>query len=151
MSKKTLYIGGGALAGVIVIALIVVLILNGRSDDLSARQITVFDVAGEAILNRGNKELDVYKDMKLKSGDEIKVGNVSDAFVRLCLDDDKFVYAQSGTDFSVEATGSAKNSKSVIHLVSGGDILCEVQNKLEGDSSFSVQTPNTTMAIRCIK
>ncbi len=148
MSKKTAYIGGGILAGAIVIALVIVLILRGRSDDLSARQITVFDVVGEAVLNRGNKELSVNKDMKLKSGDEIKVGNAADAFIRLCLDDDKFVYAQSGTDFSVEATGTAQNSKSVIHLVSGGDILCEVQNKLEGDSSFSVQTPNTTMAIR---
>ncbi len=148
MNKKTLYIGGGALAGVIVIALIVVLILNGRSNDLEARQITVFDIFGEAVLNRGNKELSVYKDMKLKSGDGVVVGNSSDSFIRLCLDDDKFVYAQPGTNFSIEATGTAQKSKSVIHLNSGGDILCEVQNKLNGDSSFSIQTPNTTMAIR---
>ena len=148
MNKKTLYIGGGALAGVIVIALIVVLILNGRSNDLEARQITVFDIFGTAVLNRGNKELSVYKDMKLKSGDDVVVGDSSDSFIRLCLDDDKFVYAESGTNFSIEATGTAQKSKSVIHLNSGGDILCEVQNKLNDDSSFSIQAPNTTMAIR---
>ena len=114
MNKKTLYIGGGALAGVIVIALIVVLILNGRSNDLEARQITVFDIFGTAVLNRGNKELSVYKDMKLKSGDDVVVGDSSDSFIRLCLDDDKFVYAESGTNFSIEATGTAQKSKSVI-------------------------------------
>ena len=148
MSKKTAYIGGGILAGAIIIALVVVIVLRGRSNELEARQITVFDVFGEAQLNRGNKEMNVTKDMKLKSGDDIAVGNASDAFVRLCLDDDKFVYAQAGTNFTIEASGTAQKSKSVIHLISGGDILCEVQNKLNDDSSFTIQAPNTTMAIR---
>ena len=148
MSKKTAYIGGGIIAGAIIIALVVVIVLRGRSNELEARQITVFDVFGEAQLNRGNKEMNVTKDMKLKSGDDIAVGNASDAFVRLCLDDDKFVYAQAGTNFTIEASGTAQKSKSVIHLISGGDILCEVQNKLNDDSSFTIQAPNTTMAIR---
>ncbi|MBR5732865.1 MAG: hypothetical protein IKX80_05425, partial [Lachnospiraceae bacterium] len=68
MSKKTAYIGGGILAGAIIIALVVVIVLRGRSNELEARQITVFDVFGEAQLNRGNKEMNVTKDMKLKSG-----------------------------------------------------------------------------------
>ena len=107
MSRKIAYIGGGVLAGLIVIALIITLILRDRSNELEARQITVFDVFGEALLNRGNKELSLSKDMKLRSGDDISVGSNDDAFVRLCLDDDKFVYAQAGTNFTVEASGTA--------------------------------------------
>ena len=136
MSKKMAYIGGGILAGVAVITLAIVLIVRGRSSGLEARQITVFDLFGEAVLNRGSKELSVSKDMKLKSGDGIKVGEGSDSFIRLCLDDDKFVYAESGTNFSIDATGTSQNSKSVIHLLSGGDLVCEVHSDPEYDHGY---------------
>ena len=145
MNKKLVF-GGCAAVGVAVIALVTVLVLRGRGNDLEARQITVFDSLGAINLNRGNDTLGVSKDMRLKNGDDILVGE--DSFIRMCLDDDKFVFADSNTNFSIEASGSAQNSKSVVNLISGGDLICEVRNKLEGDSSFIIQTPNTTMAIR---
>ena len=47
----------------------------------------------------------------------------------------------------VIAEGTAANSRTRI-AVAEGTVITEVQNKLSGDSSFDVVTPNSTMAIR---
>ena len=144
MNKKAII---GICCGVAAIAAIVlVIVLMNKGDDLSnIRNISVFEMNGSVKIARDGKNMDAVKNMKLRSGDDVEVGDGS--YLRLCLDDDKYVYADAGTKMRVIAEGTAANSKTRI-AVAEGTVITEVQNKLSGDSSFDVVTPNSTMAIR---
>nr|MCR5767289.1 hypothetical protein [Lachnospiraceae bacterium] len=86
MNKKAII---GICCGVAAIAAIVlVIVLMNKGDDLSnLRNISVFEMNGSVKIARDGKNMDAVKNMKLRSGDDVEVGN--DSYLRLCLDDDK--------------------------------------------------------------
>ena len=65
----------------------------------------------------------------------------------LKLDEDKYVYVEENTEFKLIAQGTDENSKTAIELTKGA-ITNEIQNKLSTESSYEVNTPNATMAVR---
>ena len=143
MNKKKILIGAGCGAvAVIAIVLVIIFVINKKD---GYRDITVFDTKGTVNVERTQKIIEAVKDMKLKSGDKVTVGDES--FTRLCADDDKYLYVKEGTKLKLDATGTSANSKTAIYL-SEGEIIVEVQKKLNEESSFDVVTPNTTMSIR---
>ena len=134
---------GGAGAGVVVAAVVLVLLLTGKGK--AYRSIIVVEVEGKVSVSRDGNNYDAYPQMKLRSGDGLSVP--AGGFARLKLDGDKYVYLEENTVISLQAAGTAANSKTIIYIEQGS-MLTEIQKKLSSKSSYDVVTPNTTMAIR---
>ncbi len=139
--KKTLI----ATAVVCVVLIAVFIIAITARSSASYRDITVFNAEGSVKIDRNGKIIDAAKNMKLKSGDEVAVGK--DSFMRLCVDDDKFLYVDSNSELVITATGKKNNSRTIVEIAKG-QVITEVRSKLNVDSSYENVTPNTTMAIR---
>ncbi|MGN0347869.1 MAG: FecR domain-containing protein [Lachnospiraceae bacterium] len=141
--KKKLIIIIAAAVALIGIIVAVILILVNRKD--AYRIIKVYEIQGEAIIERAEiGEIAAYENMVLSSGDKIMMNQGT---MTLQLDNDKYVYVEEGSEFELQATGDANNSKTVIYLTRGA-ITNEIQNKLSADASYEVNTPNSTMAVR---
>ena len=134
-------------AGVVVVGGIVVAVLLNLDGKTAFRNITVIDTLGTVSVYREsvNDTLDAYVDMNLESGDEVTVGPSSE--LDLKLDDDKFVYVEENTKMSLKAEGDSDNSKTQIFL-SEGATLHKLDSKLSDSSTYEIETPNATMAIR---
>lgn len=129
-------------AVLVIIALIVGIVINKNKD---YRIIKVFEVDGTATVTREKVgDIEPYNNMLLESGDTVflDTGTMS-----LKLDEDKYVYVEEQTKFRLEATGNSENSRTSIQLEQGA-ITNEIQNKLSDDSSYEVNTPNSTMSVR---
>lgn len=147
MNKKTGIIIGGVAGGILVIAGIIagIFLLKGKQSD-SYRVIKVLKAEGHSYVTRGDiTDLEAYEGMALQSGDFIHVdGNSS---LVLMMDEDKLAYVEQNTDFQIIAEGTEKDSRSRIELTKGA-LTCEVQNTLSAGSTYEVNTPNSTMAVR---
>ena len=106
------------------------------------KDITIYENNGKNTVSRGKKSLTASKDMKLKNDDYLTVA--SKGLMRLCMDDDEFVYLGSGTEAVVS---KGWFSKSKVVLVKG-EMIAEVQKHLGDGESLNIVTPNTSMAIR---
>lgn len=146
-SKKTVKKGPliGAIAGVAVVILAVVVILLLNRKEAVYRIIKVFELDGKSTVTRQDiGDLDAYDNMVLESGDQVYVDSGS---LTLKMDEDKYVYAEEKTRFQLEAAGTSENSKTRIRLEEG-ILTNEIQNKLSDESSYEVNTPNSTMSVR---
>lgn len=146
-SKKTVKKGPliGAIAGVAVVILAVVVILLLNRKEAVYRIIKVFELDGKSTVTRQDiGDLDAYDNMVLESGDQVCVDTGS---LTLKMDEDKYVYAEEKTRFQLEAAGTSENSKTRIRLEEG-ILTNEIQNKLSDESSYEVNTPNSTMSVR---
>ncbi len=141
-NKKFIFIIIGILL-VVCVAIVAVVLLSKKDD--SYRIIKVYEYEGDGIVNRQSiGDIEPYNNMVLESGDNIKLNT---GLMTLKLDDDKYVYVEEKTEFSLEATGTTEDSKTSINLKSGA-ITNEIQNKLNDESSYEINTPNSTMAVR---
>lgn len=146
-SKKTVkkgpLIGAIAGVGVVILAVVVILLLNRK--EAVYRIIKVFELDGKSTVTRQDiGDLDAYDNMVLESGDQVYVDTGS---LTLKMDEDKYVYAEEKTRFQLEAAGTSENSKTRIRLEEG-ILTNEIQNKLSDESSYEVNTPNSTMSVR---
>lgn len=134
--------GGTAVVGAVAVA--VILNLGGEK---AFRNISVIDKVGSVNVYRESigDTLEAYVDMNLESGDDVSVGEASE--LDLKLDDDKYVYVEENTQMSLKAEGDSADSKTQIYL-SEGATLHKLDNKLSDASSYKIETPNATMAIR---
>lgn len=140
--KRTILIAVIATLTVAAVAGALVLLL-GR--EKSYRVIKIFSLDGSATVTRSNMgKIEAYKNMLLESGDVVALETGS---MTLKLDEDKYVYVEEQTEFELEASGSSKNSKTKIKL-NRGAITNEIQNKLNGESSYEINTQNSTMSVR---
>lgn len=142
-NKNKILIIAIAAAVVIVAVIVMVIVLLSKKD--TYRVIKVYDVQGNVYVQRdGVSDLEPYTNMILESGDTVRVENGS---MTLRLDEDKYVYVEENTEFSIVAKGTSADSRTAIELKSGA-ITNEIQNKLSSESSYEVNTPNSTMAVR---
>jgi len=63
------------------------------------------------------------------------------------MDEDKYALVEPDSVLSLEASGSSADSKTVLHLESGA-VSNRLESKLSDGSSYEVNTPNSTMAVR---
>lgn len=134
-----------AVAAILIVLATVVSVLILRNKKEEYRILKVYEIEGEALVKRENiGDIDAYNDMVLESGDTVVVKS---GLLTLKLDDDKYVYAESDTEFELVATGSGSNSKTTIELKAGA-ITNEIQSPLSDTSSYEVNTPNSNMAVR---
>lgn len=135
-----------AIAGILaVIAVAAIVVFLNKREQTQFREISVFEAEAEATVLRKDQTIDTYKGMKLENGDRLSVG--PKGFIRLLLDDDKYITLEPDTQIELLAAGDSKNSKTEIKLISGA-ILNEINNELSKDSSYEIHTPNSVMAVR---
>ena len=145
ISRKTKIIIG--ISAVVVIGLaITILFLCLKPESFRSIKITEFE--GQTIITdveQNRKE--AYKGINLKSGDEISVMEKSN--IVLLFDSDKYMFADEGTKFRVEALGSENESNTKTRIIlEEGSVLCRLDSKLTDEEVFEVETPNSTMSVR---
>lgn len=145
-SNSNLKIRLFAVVGILaVIAVAATVFFLSTRDQTQFREISIFEAEADATVLRKEQTIDTYKGMKLENGDRLTVG--SEGFIRLLLDDDKYVTLEPKTEIELLAAGDSKDSKTEIKLISGA-ILNEINNELSKDSSYEIHTPNSVMAVR---
>ncbi len=120
-----------------------VILQGGGYRSIAVEAVTgIVNVIGE----RNNGE--AYVGENLYSGDDISVMDASE--LTMCMDGDKYVYADANTHFTLEASDKSEDSRIKIHLDAGSE-LNVLENKLGANESYEVDTPNSTMSVRGTK
>lgn len=110
------------------------------------RVLKVFEMTGDSTVYReGSGDLEAYVGMNLESGDVLSVGDEST--LRVVLDNDKYILLDGGTVLELNAAGTAADSRTTVNLRQG-TILNEITNPLSSNSSYEVNAPKATMAVR---
>lgn len=133
---------------ILTLLLALTLILCGCSGEKEEayRMIQVLEVSGCVSVQRENMgTFDAYEGMRFASGDKISVG--ADSWLKIKMDEDKYALVEPGSVLSLEASGSSADSKTVLHLEAGA-VSNRLESKLSDASSYEVNTPNSTMAVR---
>lgn len=136
-----------SLIGVAVIASIVAAVIIITAPE-SYRSIKVAEIVGKTIIvNEADNSSNAYEGMNLYSGDKVSVQ--ADSNMTLLFDADKYMFADEGTKFRVEASGDSKKgtTKTRIYLEEGS-VLCRLDSKLSDDEVYEVETPNSVMSVR---
>lgn len=119
------------------------LMLKGRG---LYRVLKIFEMEGDSCVERVEAGiLEAYEGMNLENGDIVNVGDKS--YIRIALDGDKYVLLSEGTVMELVAEGSSQDSRTSLKLLQG-EILCEITNALSENSTYEVNTPKATMAVR---
>ncbi|MBR5359589.1 MAG: FecR domain-containing protein, partial [Lachnospiraceae bacterium] len=138
---KVVTIGGVAVVAVGIAA--AVLMQGDGYRSISVEQLSgTVSVVGEK--NNGQ----AYQGQHLYSGDDVTVGDASE--LTMCMDNDKYVYADANTHFNLQASAANEDSKIKIYLDEGSE-LNELQSKLGEGDTYEVDTPNSTMSVRGTK
>ena len=142
MSNKKIGIIVGIVVAVVLIGFGALFFFRKRNN---YRLLKIYEFDGEGSVTRDKKgSITPYTNMVLESGDSIKLNTGK---MSLMADEDKFIYLDEGTEIDLVAKGNSKNSKTSIELKSGG-ITNDIRNKLSNDSSYDINTPNSTMSVR---
>lgn len=130
----------------VILAAVVIIIMSMQPESYRSIKVDMLD-GQTVIVDKDNVSKDAYKGMHLESGDSVLVQK--DSNMTLLLDMDKYVFADEGTKFWVEATGNSEkaNTKTKIHLEEGS-VLCRLDSKLGDDEAYEVETPNSVMSVR---
>ncbi len=141
VDKKVLI---GIICGVVIIAVGVILFFVLQKDNVY-RLLKIYEVSGKALVTRDKTEkIEPYANMVLESGDRVALDEGS---LTICADKDKYIYLEENTELVLNASGTAKDSKTTIELVKGA-ITNDIENKLSSKSSYEINTPNSTMSVR---
>lgn len=144
MTKKVWVMIGAILAAAVAVIVTCVVIMG--NEDEAYRSIMVYQINGNATITRENVgEMPAYENLMLQSGDSVAVA--SGSWMRLKLDDDKYILAEQDTLMNIVAEGNDENARTYIDLQEGS-VTNEIQNKLKDGASYEVNTPNAIMAVR---
>ncbi len=138
---KVITIGGSA---VVAVGIAAAVLMQGDG----YRSIAVQEVAGNVTVVGEKNNGQAYVGEHLYSGDDVTVGDASE--LTMCMDNDKYVYADANTHFSLQASAANEDSKIKIYLDAGSE-LNDLQTSLAAGESYEVDTPNSTMSVRGTK
>ena len=142
-SRKSIMIIAAVIVLLLAITAFVVIFIKKKPD--SYRLLKVFEVEGKANVKRDSiGDIEPYQNMVLESGDTV---SLDAGKMTIKADDDKFLYLEEQTEIQLNATGSSDKGKINIELTKGG-ITNDIQNILPADSSYEINTPNSTMLVR---
>lgn len=115
MEKKSVSVKwiGMIAAALAVVAAVVLLVLHFTKKEDSYRSIQIYELDGAATIEReGIGTIDAVENLYLESGDRITVP--AGSFMRLKLDDDKYIMVEEDTILSIVAEGNEKDSRTSI-------------------------------------
>ena len=131
-------VGVAAVAAVVVAVLVII-------NNNKYRSISVADVKGIVNIIGQKNNGQAYKGQRLFDGDDVSV--MQDSELTLCLNNDKYVYADENTHFTLEAASSRQGNKLKIVLDKGSELNVLTAKLGDGDT-YQVDTPNSTMSVR---
>jgi len=142
MNKRMIAIIGGAAAAVAAAVVILILVFSGGD---SYRLLKLYEFEGTGSVTReGKGEITPYTNMVLESGDKVALDT---GRLVIQADEDKYIHLDEHSEIKLVATGKSDNSKTTIELLKGG-VSNDIRNKLTADSSYEINTPNSTMSVR---
>ena len=142
-NNKVIIIVAVAAAVVFAVAGLLFFILRNKSEVY--RLLKVYELNGTAKVNReGIGDIDPYANMVLQSGDKVSLDTGS---MTLQADEDKYIFMEEQTELVLKASGSSSNGKIEIELAKGA-ITNDIKNKLSDESTYQINTPNSTMSVR---
>lgn len=106
------------------------------------RNITVIEIQGTVGVVHNNIEYAAYTGMHLEEGYSVVTGGNS--YIRLLLDDDKYVKLEAGAKAVFEEVSGGKTAINIER----GSLVAEVTKPLQVDEDFIVNTPNAILAVR---
>ena len=109
------------------------------------RSVKLEEYEGTVNLTRQEKLVEPYKGIMLIPGDLVET--LQGAFALLFVDNDKHLEVKENTKLCINAIGTDESGEVTIDL-SYGEALIEIENKLNDQSSFKVNTPNAVLAVR---
>ena len=109
------------------------------------RSVVVEAVSGSVDIAGKYTSAKAYEGQRLQSGNEVTVHDESELV--LFIDNDKHLYADANTHFFVESS-AIKDSQYMRIVLDEGSVLSEINTPLETGDSYTVDTPNTTLAVR---
>lgn len=139
--KKFIPILSGIVLVVVAIA-VIILKLNARE---GYRSIVVMEVSGIVSVVNNGIEYKAYEGMHLMEGYEVITSGES--YVRMVLDDDKYVKLESGSRLILETLGVPGSGKTAMRL-DRGSMTSEIVKPLEQQEEFIINTPNAVLAVR---
>lgn len=130
-----------------IVAVVILIVHHVSGDEMGTyRSIQIYQLEGTATIEREEiGEIEAAENFYLESGDYVSVDE--DSYMRLQLDEDKYVLVEPNTIFSIVAEGTEDTSETSIDLEEGA-ITNEIQNTLNEDSYYEITTPNSVMAVR---
>lgn len=142
--NKKVILAVAAFVAVAVIIAVIIIFASAHKDKYRVIKIKSFE--GDVKVQRENQEsFEAFEGLQLVSEDTMEVGKGS--FLELLADSDKHIGAGEETGFIIHSSGTSKKGSIVIELLYG-KALFTIDNKLNEDSLFDVQTPNATMSVR---
>jgi len=111
----------------------------------SYRSVKIESCDGDVTLERKDEDKEIFEGLKLIPDDEVATGE--DGTVELLIDTDKHLVAAENTCFSINAAGNVNSGKVTIKL-EYGSALATIDEKLNEDSEFEIETPNCTCSVR---
>ena len=109
------------------------------------RTISITDVYGKVSVVKDKLEYSAYPGMKLQEGQLIVTS--ADSYVRLVLDNDKYIKLEQGSRIELKKLGRLGSGKTSINL-ERGSIINELVNPLKNGEEYVVNTPNAVLAVR---
>ncbi len=129
----------------LILAAVIAAVLQPKKE---YRSISVEAVQGSVIVVNEKNNNQAYKGQRLYGGDDVTVNENSE--LTMCMNNDKYLYADESTHFRLEDR-STKNSSRIRIILDKGSELNELTEKLGTDESYEVDTPNSTMSVRGTK
>ncbi|MBR4413125.1 MAG: hypothetical protein IKS60_05890, partial [Lachnospiraceae bacterium] len=124
--KITMAAVGVAAVAAIVAAVLLIINNNGY------RSISVADVKGIVNIIGQKNNGQAYKGQRLFDGDDVSV--MQDSELTLCLNNDKYVYADENTHFKLESASSKQGNKLKIVLDKGSELNVITAKLGDGDT-----------------
>jgi len=143
MNKKKIIVIS-IITAILMVCVVTIVIIVANSTK-SYRVITVEKPIGEVVVGRKGKNFGAIEGMNLVSKDSLSTAK--EAIAILLLDTDKHIVVEQNTDISIVATGNEEAGNVRVDIKSGVAKFA-VDNKLNDESTFEVQTPNALLAIR---
>lgn len=133
------------LSGIVLALSIVAIIIFKLNAKGGYRSIVVTEVSGIVSVVNNGIEYKAYEGMHLMEGYEVITSGES--YVRMVLDDDKYVKLESGSRLILETLGVLGSGKTCMRL-DRGSMTNEIVKPLEKQEEFIINTPNATLAVR---
>lgn len=145
LTLKVKVIIASSVAAVTAAAVGVGIYLNSR--DEAYRVVKVFETQGQhnVVEREDTGVLKAYGGMNLQNGDIASTGEESN--MRISLDGDKYILMEHDTELELVTENSSEDSKTLVELKKG-EILNEITEPLSNNSTYEVNTPKATMAVR---
>ena len=109
------------------------------------RTIKVIEISGKVGVVNNGAEYEAYTGMVLSEGYSIITS--TDSYVRMALDDDKYIRLEEGSKAVFDKLGVLGSGKTTISLERGA-IVSEIVNPLKVNENYIVNTPNAVLAVR---